>query len=173
MEIRRNNSGRTGTRNIPIAALGVRAPQQPTQRAPQQPPAPPAPVPIDRAWLAAWAQDFSLLLAKETDEAALPLTAQHAAGITRNGSAFTIPSEGFYMLLWELGVDDVAGEATLQLGLDQQEITLSHALRPGYDAGQQVTWLSAGVSLRLFARAAQPATKIDANRAQLNIIRLG
>jgi len=147
--------------------------QQPAQAPPTPPPAPP-PALFKRAWLSAYAKDFHVT-AESGRKEALPLEAQRAeGGMALRGGCTAVPEDGYYMILWELGVAGAHGEATLQLGINEAASQLTYALHPGYDSGQQVTWLNAGDKLGLFAQAGDDdKAEIDCGSALLTVIRLG
>jgi len=139
-------------------------------------PAPPPPPPAQpkRAWLSAYAKDFTVT-AESGKRAALPLETQRADGGMALGSGgVTVPEDGYYMVLWELGVSGAnGGEAALQLGINEAASQLTYALHPGYDSGQQVTWLSKGDTLGLFAHTADEKAEVNCGSAQFTVIRLG
>ena len=104
----------------------------------------------------------------------IPLEKQRAEGgfALKRGVA-AVPEDGFYMLLWELGVTKADGAADLRLGINDDGTVLSEALRPGFDSGQQVTWLSKGdkLSLQLIGEGEQQ--DIEVNSARLTVLRMG
>ena len=138
-------------------------------------PAPPkrtkAPPPA-RSFLSAFAADFKRCPSEKG--AVIPLEQQHGEGgyALKRGVA-TIPEDGFYMLLWELGVIRAEGVADLRLGINQEGTVLSEDIAPGYDSGQQVTWLCRGdeLSLQLVGEGEQP--EIHGNCARLTVLRMG
>jgi hypothetical protein len=127
-----------------------------------------------RAYLSAYAKDFTLQ-ADEGEKTFLPLEAQRAeGGLELSGGRTTAPEDGYYMLLWELGVGGAQGGATLQLGVNEAASQLTYALHPGYDNGQQVTWLSAGDKAGLCLRAEDgDKAEVQCTSAQFTVIRLG
>ena len=141
-------------------------------------PAPPPPPPAQpkRAWLSAYAKDFTVAIDEGGQKAPLPVEAQRAEGgmVIADGIT-TAPEDGYYMLLWELGVGGAQGEATLQLGINEAASQLTYALHPGYDSGQQVTWLSAGDRVGLFIQSEDAEARAEAQctSAQFTVIRLG
>jgi len=140
------------------------------------PAAPPPPAQPKRAWLSAYAKDFTLTIGEGEHKAPLPLEAQRAeGGLGLDGGRTAAPEDGYYMLLWELGVGGAQGEATLQLGINACASQLTYALHPGYDSGQQVTWLSAGDKVGLFLQAEDDESKAEVQcaSAQFTVIRLG
>jgi len=145
----------------------------PPQTRPAPPPAPQPPPPA-RAWLSAFAKDFTVA-AESGKRAPLPLETQRAhGGMAPEPGGAAIPEDGYHMVLWELGVAGVSdGEATLQLGINDAASQLTYALRPGYDSGQQVTWLSKGDKLALFAQTEDPKAEVNCSSAQFTVIRLG
>lgn len=155
---------------------------QPRQAAAPVPaaPAPPAPTlsapaaaQLKRGYLSAYAKDFHTVAACGT-KTPLPLEQQRAdGGLCLRGGLAVLPEDGYYMLLWELGVAGVNGEATLQLGINDAASQLTYALCPGYDSGQQISWLSAGDKVGLFAQAGEAQAELQCGSAQLTVIRLG
>jgi hypothetical protein len=131
---------------------------------------PPAPQPA-QVYISAYARDFSPAPAQAGESAAFPLAQQRASGgfSLREGVA-TVPSDGYYMLLWELGVDEAQGGAQLHLGINGNSAQLTHGLQPGHDSAQQVTWLSKGDRVRLFLKG---GGTVQCGSAMLTIIRLG
>lgn len=123
-----------------------------------------------RAHLCAYACDYVL-----EHGAAVPLEEQRAEGrlAMREGAAH-LPEDGYYMILWEMGVTQCEGQAALHLKINDAAVPLVHRLAPGYESGQQVTWLNAGDKLRLCAdAAAEMPARITCGSTQLTIIRLG
>jgi len=127
---------------------------------------------LGRNYLSAYAKDFRLT--PTAQGTVVPLERQRGEG----GCAFkhgvaTIPEDGFYMLLWELGLICAQGCADLRLGINQMGTVLSHAPKPGYDSGQQVTWLNKGdqIGLQLAGEGEQP--EMHGSDAQLTILRMG
>ena len=154
------------------------APLPPAQTRPAPPPPPPAPVQLPAkpasAWLSAWAKDFTVT-AESGKRAPLPLETQRAhGGMALDGGSIAMPEDGYHMVLWELGVAGAqGGEATLQLGIDGAASQLTYALRPGYDSGQQVTWLGKGDKLGLFVQTEDSKAEVNCSSAQFTVIRLG
>jgi len=103
----------------------------------------------------------------------IPLEKQHSEGsyAFRRGTA-TIPADGFYMLLWEVGLTRVPGKVDLRLGLNESGSMLSEAIGPGYDSGQQVSWLSRGDKINL-QLVGDGEHEIQGNTAQLTVLRMG
>ena len=147
---------------------------QPSARTTVQPPsAPVPPVQTGRAHLSAYAKDFHVA-AEEGKKQPLPLEAQRSeGGMGIDGGITTLPEDGYHMVLWEMGVAGAQGEATLQLGINDAASQLTYALHPGYDSGQQVTWLNKGDKLGLFVQAGDGKAEIDCGSAQFTVIRLG
>ena len=149
----------------------------PAQTRPAPPP-PPAPVQLPAkpasAWLSAYAKDFTVT-AESGKRAPLPLETQRAhGGMALDGGSIAMPEDGYHMLLWELGVAGAqGGEATLQLGINGAASQLTYALRPGYDSGQQVTWLGKGDRLGLFVQTQDDKAEVNCSSAQFTVIRLG
>jgi len=159
----------------PVHRASAAALAQPAAEPQVQPmPMPTVPVQtIGRAYLSAYAADFSVA-AESGRQEPLPLGTQRAdGGMALEDGAVTIPEDGYYMVLWELGVAGVQGEATLHLGVNGAASQLTCALYPGYDSGQQVTWLGAGDKLGLFMRAESDTAEIHCGSAQFTVIRLG
>jgi len=143
---------------------------QPTQAKPLPSPPPAQPA---RAWLSAYAKDFTVA-AESGGKEPLPLEPQRSdGGLALGPGGVTVPADGYYMLLWELGVAGASGGATLQLGINDAASQLTYALQPGYDSGQQVTWLSKGDKLALYAQADSEKAEINCSSAQFTVIRLG
>jgi len=143
-------------------------------------PAPPAPPPVAaqmrRAYLSAFAKDFVVAIDVGETKRALPLEAQRSeGGMAIADGRTTAPEDGYYMLLWELGVGEAQGGATLQLGVNECASQLTYALHPGYDNGQQVTWLSKGdkVGLLLQTECEKSKAEVRCTSAQFTVIRLG
>lgn len=148
------------------------------QAKPSAPPAKPAQQaaprdPSGRMYCAAYAKDMPLE-AEAGEKAVLPLEPQRSAGgFAFSGGVAAVPQDCYYMILWELGVAEAEGSATLQLGINDAESQLTYALHEGYDSGQQITWLNAGDKLSLRIRAAEEAVKLRCSTAQFTIIRMG
>jgi|GEM_PF-1378152 len=127
---------------------------------------------LARGHLAAYAAQLEC---KPTAEGAIiPLEKQRAeGGFTLKRGEAVVPGDGFYMLLWELGVTKANGTANLRLGINDDGTVLSEALRHGFDSGQQVTWLSKGdkLSLQIVGEGEQP--DIEVNSARLTVLRMG
>jgi len=140
-------------------------------------PAPPPQIAVQpkRAWLSAYAKDFTLAMDEGECRRALPLEPQRAeGGMGISDGRTTAPEDGYYMLLWELGVGGADGGATLQLGINDAASQLTYALHPGYDNGQQVTWLSRGDRVGLFLQAGEgEKAEVRCTSAQFTVIRLG
>jgi len=146
------------------------APPPPPQSAP-----PPQPAQLERGYLSAYAKDFHAAVEGGKMEP-LPLEEQRAGGGMRlDGGVVAAPEDGYYMVLWELGVADAQGEATLQMGVNDAASQLTYALHPGYDSGQQVTWLSRGDRAGLFLKTEDDGEKaeVQCTSAQFTVIRLG
>jgi hypothetical protein len=129
-----------------------------------------------RAWLSAYAKDFTVTVNEGELKAPLPLEPQRAeGGMGISDGRTAAPEDGYYMLLWELGVGGAQGGATLQLGINDAASQLTYALHPGYDNGQQVTWLNKGDRVGLFLQAEDKDGKAEAQctSAQLTVIGLG
>jgi len=155
------------------SAAALAQPQTAPATSAPTPPPPPSPAQFRRAYLSAYARDFTVT-AESGKKAPLPLEAQRAeGGMALGSSGVAVPEDGYYMLLWELGVAGADGGATLQLGINDAASQLTYALRPGYDSGQQVTWLNAGDKLGLFAQAEDDKAEIHCGSAQITVIRLG
>ena len=166
MDMRRAPATRPAVWQPPPAAFR----QAPANRAARPAPAPPPPAYPAQVYLSAYAKDFTLLPA-QGEGAPLPLEQQRASGgFSLEDGVAAVPAEGYYMLLWELGVDKAQGDAQLHLGLNGGSAQLTHGLQPGYDSAQQVTWLSAGDKVRLFAKG---SGAFKCASAMLTIIRLG
>ncbi|MCL2298523.1 MAG: hypothetical protein FWC27_00040, partial [Firmicutes bacterium] len=134
---------------------------------------PPPPVRTGRVWLSAYAKDFTAAAQGGTKEA-LPLETQRTeGGMALGPQGAQVPEDGYYMVLWELGVDGARGEATLQLGVNEAMSQLTYPLRQGYDNGQQVTWLNKGDKLGLFFQAGEDQAEVRCGSAQFTVIRLG
>jgi len=155
-------------------AAQIKPAAQPMPKLQPPPPPPPPPAQPKRAYLSAWAKEFTVT-AESGKRAPLPLETQRAQGGMALGHAgVTVQEDGYYMLLWELGVAGTnGGEATLQLGINDAASQLTYALHPGYDSGQQITWLSAGDTLGLFAQTADEKAEVNCGSAQFTVIRLG
>jgi len=124
-----------------------------------------------RAHLSAYARDYALEI--QEGPAAIPLEAQRMEGrFAMADSVAVVPDNGYYMVLWEIGVTEACGRAALHLKINEGAVPLVHCIAPGYESGQQVTWLSAGDKLHLGIEAAEPA-RITCGGTQLTIIRLG
>ena len=148
-------------------------PQPAAQPTVQPPSMPVPPVQTGRAHLSAYAKDFRVT-AEAGQKQALPLEAQRSeGGMGIDGGIAAVPEDGYHMVLWELGVAGAQGEATLQLGINDATSQLTYALRPGYDSGQQVTWLNKDDKLGLFVQAGDGEAEIDCGSAQFTVIRLG
>jgi len=142
------------------SAHPVRAPAAPQLASPHP----------EKVYIFAYAKDFTLSPA-EGEGAALPLEQQRVSGgFSLREGILTVPADGYYMLLWELGVEEAQGSVQLCLGLNGSSAQLTHGLQPGYDSAQQVTWLGAGDKVRLFAKG---SGKIVCTRAMLTILQLG
>ena len=148
----------------------------PAPAPPAPPPPPPVPLQPTRAWLSAYAKDFTVAIDVGEHKAPLPLEPQRAEGgmaVTEGRTA--APEDGYYMLLWELGVGSAQGGATLQLGVNECASQLTYALHPGYDNGQQVTWLSKDDKVGLFLQneCEKNKAEVQCTSAQFTVIRLG
>ena len=143
--------------------------------APVPAPAPPIAAQPERAWLSAYAKDFTVAIGEGECRRALPLEPQRAeGGMGVHDGRTSAPEDGYYMLLWELGVGGADGGATLQLGINDAASQLTYALHPGYDNGQQVTWLSRGDRIGLFLQAEDDEkAQVQCTSAQFTVIRLG
>jgi len=97
---------------------------------------------------------------------------QSQGGYTCRGGAITIPSDGYYMLLWELGIEHAKPTVYLQLGINNSGSLLASELSPGHDSGQQTTWLNRGDMLSLQVLGDEHG-ELHGSNAQLTIIRLG
>ncbi|MCL2495474.1 MAG: hypothetical protein FWE98_07465 [Oscillospiraceae bacterium] len=155
---------------IPAAAkIAPAAPAVPAEQVPAFPAA------LKRAHFSAYAENFTLAV-EEGAKLFLPVEARRAeGGLGVAEGVVTAPEDGYYMLLWELGVGGAQGAATLQLGINEAASQLTYALHPGYDSGQQVTWLSAGDKVGLFIQAEDDEAKaeVQCTSAQFTVIRLG
>ena len=163
-------------RRSTAAALSQQQPANPVAAPPIPSPPPPPPAQLKRAYLSTYAKDFTLTVDEGEHKAPLPLEAQRAEGGMAIADGRTAaPEDGYYMLLWELGVGSADGEATLQLGVNECASQLTYALHPGYDSGQQVTWLSKGDRVGLFLQAEDENSKAEAQctSGQFTVIRLG
>jgi len=141
---------------------------KPSKKVTAPPPAPPA---AGRSYLCAFAGEFKLQPAK--NGAAVPLVRQQGeGGYGFKRGVITIPADGFYMLLWELGVEQASCHADLRLGINQTGTVLSEALAPGYDSGQQITWLCRGdqISLQFVGDGGH---EVHTTQAQLTVLRMG
>jgi len=130
---------------------------------------------MKRAYLSAYAENFTLA-AEEGAKLFLPVEAQRAdGGMAMAEGILAVPEDGYHMLLWELGVGGAQGAATLQLGINEAASQLTYALHPGYDSGQQVTWLSAGDKVGLFLQneCGESKAEVQCTSAQFTVIRLG
>ena len=159
----------------PMLASTLEPAMEPAQAKPLPSPAspPPPPTQITRVHLSAYAKDFTVA-AESGRQSPLPLETQRSdGGMSLEGGAVAIPEDGYYMALWELGVAGANGEATLQLGINGAASQLTYALHPGYDSGQQVTWLGAGDTLGLFLQAEDDKAEVNCSNAQFTVIRLG
>ncbi|MCL1951932.1 MAG: hypothetical protein FWF60_03810 [Oscillospiraceae bacterium] len=176
-------SGRPGqpARTPPSQAQAVHrasaaALAQPVPAAEPEPAAPTTPPPapqMGRSHLSAYAADFTVT-AEHGRKEPLPLAAQRAeGGMALADGGVAVPEDGYYMVLWELGVAGADGEAALHLGVNDAASQLTYALRPGYDNGQQVTWLGKGDRLGLFLQAEDERAEIHCGSAQFTVIRLG
>ena len=174
---------------MPAAQPAQRAPHRPVQRAPQkQPPQFPAvqtqtaaakpkaasaPHMHSRAGvhLSAYVKDCAV--AANEGNAVIPLCAHRAEGrfAMENGVA-CLPEDGYYMILWEMGTAACAGAAALHLIINEVAVPLMHQLSPGYESGQQITWLNAGDKLSLAIDTAESA-ELTCSGTQLTVIRLG
>jgi len=148
--------------------------QPPTQILPAWQPTAQQPPPR-QVYISAYAKDFTLSLSqgnsKEGEDAALPLEQQRVSGgFTLKDGTAAVPADGYYMLLWELGVDEARGEARLHLGINEGSAQLTHGMQPGCDSAQQVTWLSAGDRVKLLAKG---KGTFKCSGAMLTIVRLG
>ena len=181
-------SGVAGRQGVPPARTQTQArpPAAPARSAtaaslsqpkPAAPAAAPPHVPAQpkRAWLSAYAKDFTVTVDQGEHMRALPLEPQRAeGGMGVSDGRTAAPEDGYYMLLWELGVDGAQGEATLQLGINEAASQLTYALHPGYDNGQQVTWLGRGDKVGLLLRAGDgEKAEVRCTSAQFTVIRLG
>jgi len=144
-----------------------------TPAVPEPPPSPPAQ--RGRAYLSAYAEGFTVTVDEGGQKVLLPLAAQRAAGMAISEGRAAAPEDGYYMLLWELGVGGAEGKATMHLGVNEAASQLTYPLRPGYDSGQQVTWLSAGDEVGLFLQAEDEnaEAEVQCTSAQFTVIRLG
>jgi len=130
-----------------------------------------------RCYLAAYAKDFKLAPAPQG--AAIPLESTRAeGGLTLRRGAVGIPADGYYMLLWEVGIARALGAPGLRLGINQAGTLLNGALEPGYDSGQQVTWLSEGdqLSLQILGSPEEKDNvkpEVHGSSAQLTVLRMG
>jgi hypothetical protein len=125
-----------------------------------------------RAHLCAYASDYVL-----EHGAAVPLEEQRADGrLAMLEGVAHLPEDGYYMILWEIGVAQAEGPAALHLKINDAAVPLVHRLAPGYESGQQVTWLSAGDKLCLCAEAPAAAgepARVTCGNTELTIVRLG
>ena len=125
-----------------------------------------------RSYLSAYARDFSLK--PEPQGATVPLEQQRVeGGYSFRRGVIILPEDGYYMLMWELGATHAQGKINLRLGVNQSGTMLNEAIVPGYDSGQQVTWLNKGdqISLQLLSEAEKP--EFHANQALLTVLRMG
>ena len=137
------------------------------------PPPPPPPAQFKRSYLSAYARDFHLN-ADGGKKHPLPLELQRGeGGMGIAGGVVTVPEDGYYLAMWELGVAGAQGGPTLQLGINDAVSQLTYALHPGYDSGQQVTWLNKGDKVGLFLQAGEDRAEADCGSAQFTVIRLG
>ena len=129
---------------------------------------------LKRAYLSAYAKDFTIAVDEGEHKAPLPLEEQRAeGGMGVSDGRTAVPEDGYYMLLWELGVGSADGEATLQLGVNGAASQLTYPLRQGYDNGQQVTWLNKGDRAGLLIQAGEEQAEVRCGSAQFTVIRLG
>jgi len=132
---------------------------------------PPAPSTTLRSHLRAYADHFTLMPC--SGGAIIPLQRHHSQGrYGCHGGVVTIPDDGYYMLLWELDINHVKSAMQLQLGINDTGSMLCDELKPGYDSGQQVTWLSRSDKLSLQVLGNEHG-ELHGKHAQLTIIRLG
>jgi len=153
------------------AAPAARQTAMPAENQPAAAPAGRASCPR-RAHLCAYASDYVL-----ENSAVVPLEERRAEGklAIQEGAAY-LPEEGYYMILWEMGVTQAEGQAALHLQINDGAVPLVYQLAPGYESGQQITWLNAGDKLRLCTdapTAAEEPARITCGSTQLTIIRLG
>ena len=154
-----------------------RTPQQfPAGAAPQSKAKPkPAPTHHMQAYasvhLSAYVKDC--IIAAAEGGAVVPLCMHRAEGkfVMKDGVA-RVPEDGYYMILWEAGTAACEGAAALHLRINEADVPVIHQLTPGYESGQQITWLNAGDQLSLVVDASEHA-ELTCSGAQLTIIRLG
>ena len=129
-----------------------------------------------RAYLSAYVKDFHV--APTAKGAAIPLEPQRAEGgfAVRRGAA-VVPADGYYMILWEVGITQAGSGANLYFGINQSVSQISYTLQPGYDSGQQVTWLSENdrlsLQLRLEGEPEGDVPEVQGSSAQLTVLRMG
>ena len=143
-----------------------------TQTAPAKPKAPPEPVqPRTGVHLSAYVKDCTV--AASEAHAVIPLCVHRAEGrFSMAESVACVPQDGYYIILWEMGTAACEGMAALHLIINEAAVPLLHQLNPGYESGQQITWLNAGDKLSLAVDAAECA-EVTCSGTQLTIIRLG
>ncbi|MDR2525641.1 MAG: hypothetical protein LBC83_05595 [Oscillospiraceae bacterium] len=136
---------------------------------------------LPRAHYAAYADTFELRLpAGEGDTMVIPMEEKRAGGGFRTGCpagcGAVVPAAGYYLLLWELGIEAVEGAAVLELGVNDRGTVLSESVAPGYDSGQQFSWLEQDDCVTLGCRHAERSgddLMVHGKTAQLTLIRLG
>jgi len=144
---------------------------------PEAPPIPPASQSVKasafgRCYLSGYVKDFKM--APTPQGTPIPLEPQRAeGGFALKHGVLSIPADGYYMLLWEIGITRAQEGHSLRLGINQAGTALNHALKPGYDSGQQVTWLGEGDQLSLQIIGAAEQEEIHGSSAQLTALRMG
>jgi len=103
----------------------------------------------------------------------IPLCVHRAEGrFAMEGGIACVPEDGYYIILWEMGTEACAGAAALHLMINEAAVPLVHQLNPGYESGQQITWLNAGDKLSLAVDTSEHM-ELTCSGAQMTIIRLG
>ena len=175
MDMRRpNNCSNCPRRNMYVPQQrSAPRPQQaktqaaaPIQAAQEKPPA------FGRCYLSAYAKDFTVT--PSVQGTALPLEMQRTEGSyeLRQGIV-SIPADGYYMLLWETGITAAEGCAGLRIGINDAGMPINTGLRPGYDSGQQVTWLAEGDKLSIQVTGEAGLPEVQGSSAQLTVLRMG
>ena len=121
--------------------------------------------------LSAYVKDCTV--AAQEGHAVIPLCMHRAEGrFAMEEGAARVPEDGYYMILWEMGTAACGGAAALHLIINEAAVPLMHQLNPGYESGQQITWLNAGDKLSLAVDASECA-EVTCSGTQLTIIRMG
>jgi len=121
--------------------------------------------------LSAYVKDCTV--AANAGHAAIPLCVHRAEGrFAMEEGVAHVPEDGYYIILWEMGTAACGGAAALHLIINESAVPVMHQLSPGYESGQQITWLNAGDQLSLAVDAAECA-EVVCSGTQLTVIRLG